>query len=37
LTKQVVHEKKELPKRSTRGLRMNVLVGKAQEEDEMFY
>jgi hypothetical protein len=26
---QSVPEKKELPKRSTRGLRMNALVGKA--------
>ena len=30
-------EKKELPKRSTRGLRMSALVGKAQEEDDAFY
>ena len=37
LTRQAIPEKKELPKRSTRGLRMNVLVGKAQEEDELFY
>jgi hypothetical protein len=32
-----VLEKKELPQRSTRGLRMSALVGKAQEEDEQFY
>lgn len=30
-------EKYELPKRATRGLRMNALVGKAQEEDDLFY
>ena len=29
LQQKVVQEKKELPKRSTRGLRMNALVGKA--------
>ena len=28
---------KELPKRSTRGQRMNALVGKAIEEDEQFW
>ena len=28
---------KELPKRSTRGQRMNALVGKALEEDEQFW
>jgi vacuolar protein sorting-associated protein 72 len=28
---------RELPKRSTRGQRMNVLVGKALEEDEQFW
>ena len=33
----IVFEKKELPQRSTRGLRMSALVGKAQEEDEQFY
>ena len=33
----VVVEKKELPQRSTRGLRMSALVGKAQEEDDLFY
>ena len=27
----------ELPKRSSRGLRMNALVGKAMEEDDLFY
>ena len=28
---------KELPKRSTRGQRMNALMGKALEEDEQFW
>lgn len=30
-------QKYELPKRATRGLRMNALMGKALEEDEQFY
>jgi hypothetical protein len=35
--KDYAKEKKELPKRATRGLRMSALVGKAQEEDDAFY
>jgi hypothetical protein len=32
-----IQQKYELPKRSTRGLNMQALVGKAQEEDDAFY
>lgn len=37
IKKPIIAEKKELPQRSTRGLRMNALVGKAIEEDDLFY
>lgn len=37
LQENQIQQKKELPKRSTRGLRMNALVGKAIEEDDQFY
>lgn len=35
--RELQNKQYELPKRATRGLRMQALVGKAQEEDDAFY